>query len=171
MKIIWKDFSSKTLKCTTGSKKAILIITLKLCHPFLIFLLECPSTDLQLPLSKIYTFWSCLGGIWASHMVLVEKNPLANIGDVREVSSIPGSGRSPRGGHGNSLQCSCLENPMDKGARWATAKGRKDWSNLACTHAGGIWAEAWGFKKWSLKKFLLSCKLENRSYVFQGIQV
>ena len=36
--------------------------------------------------------------------------------DVRDVGLIPGSGRSPRGGHGNPLQYSCLENPMDRGA-------------------------------------------------------
>ena len=40
----------------------------------------------------------------------------ANAGDVRDMGSIPGSGRSPGGGHGNPLQCSCLENPMDRGA-------------------------------------------------------
>ena len=44
------------------------------------------------------------------------KNPPANAGDVRDVGSIPGSGRSPGGGHGNPLQYSCLENPMDRGA-------------------------------------------------------
>ena len=49
-------------------------------------------------------------------MALVVKNPLANAGDIREVSSIPGLGRSPGEGHGNPLQYSCLENPMDKGA-------------------------------------------------------
>ena len=38
-----------------------------------------------------------------------------------EAGSIPGSGRSSGGGHGNPLQCSCLENPMDRGAWWATA--------------------------------------------------
>ena len=48
------------------------------------------------------------------------KNPPANAGDV---GSIPGSGRSPGGGHGNPLQDSCLENPMDRGAWWATAHG------------------------------------------------
>ena len=37
--------------------------------------------------------------------------------------SIPGSGRSPGGGHGNPLQYSCLENPMDRGAWWATGHG------------------------------------------------
>ena len=36
--------------------------------------------------------------------------------DVRDEGSIPGSGRSPGGGHGNPLQCSCLENPLDRGA-------------------------------------------------------
>ena len=38
------------------------------------------------------------------------KNPLANTGDVRDTGLIPGWGRSPGGGHGNALQCSCLEN-------------------------------------------------------------
>ena len=44
-------------------------------------------------------------------MVLVVKNPPANVGDLRDTGSIPGSGRSPGGGHGNPLQYSCLENP------------------------------------------------------------
>ena len=43
-----------------------------------------------------------------------------NAGDVRDVGSIPGLGRSPGGGHGNLLQYSCLENPMDRGAGWFT---------------------------------------------------
>ena len=50
----------------------------------------------------------------ASQVELVVKNPLAKAGDVRDVSSIPGSRRSPLGGHGNPLQYSCLENPMDR---------------------------------------------------------
>ena len=40
------------------------------------------------------------------------KNPPANAGDIRDVSSIPGSGRFPGGGHGNLLRYSCLENPV-----------------------------------------------------------
>ena len=56
-------------------------------------------------------------------MMLVVKNPPANPGDVRDVGSIPGSGRSPEGGHGNSLQYSCLENPMNRGAWHATTHG------------------------------------------------
>ena len=44
------------------------------------------------------------------------KNPLANAGDIRDVGSIPGSGRSPGGGHGTPLQYSYLESPMERGA-------------------------------------------------------
>ena len=47
-------------------------------------------------------------------MALVVKNSLANAGDLREVGSIPGLGRSPGGGHGNPLQYPCLENAMDR---------------------------------------------------------
>ena len=53
-------------------------------------------------------------------MVLVVKNQPSNAGDIRDMGSIPGMGRSPGGGHGNPLQCSCLENPMDRGSWWAT---------------------------------------------------
>ena len=53
---------------------------------------------------------------WASQVVLVVKNLPANAGDVRDSSSIPGSGRSPGGENGNSLQYFCLENPRDRGA-------------------------------------------------------
>ena len=48
--------------------------------------------------------------------MLVVKNPPANVGDIRDAGSIPGSGRSPGGGLGNLLQYSYLENPMDRGA-------------------------------------------------------
>ena len=44
-------------------------------------------------------------------MALVVRNMSASVGDVRDVGSIPGLGRSPGGGHGNLLQYSCLENP------------------------------------------------------------
>ena len=62
-------------------------------------------------------------------MELVVKNPSANTGDLRDWSSskelglIPGLGRSPGGRDSNPLQCSCLENPMDKGA-WKAAVHR-----------------------------------------------
>ena len=53
----------------------------------------------------------------------VVKNPPANVGDIRAVGSIPGSGRSPGEDHGNPLQYSCLENSMDRGAWWPTVHG------------------------------------------------
>ena len=48
------------------------------------------------------------------------KNLPTNAGDLRDVGSIPGSGRCPGEGNGNPLQCSCLGNPKDKGDWWAT---------------------------------------------------
>ena len=50
---------------------------------------------------------------------MVNNSP-ANAGDIRGVGSVPGLGRSPGGGHGRPLQYSRLENPMDRGAWWAT---------------------------------------------------
>ena len=60
--------------------------------------------------------------MYASHMVLVVKNPPANAGDVRDTGLILGSGRSLGGGHGNPLQYSCLENSMDRGGLQATVQ-------------------------------------------------
>ena len=51
------------------------------------------------------------------------KNPPANAGDIRDMGSIPGSGRSPGEGNGNPLQYSCLENPTDRGAWRASTHG------------------------------------------------
>ena len=61
------------------------------------------------------------------------KNPLAR--NIRDTGSTPGLGESPGGGHGNPLQYSCLENPMDRGA-WQAAvnrvtKNQNDWSDVA----------------------------------------
>ena len=58
-----------------------------------------------------------------SQGALVVKNPPANSGYIRDVGSIPESGRSPGGRHGNPLQYSCLENPMKRGAWQATVHG------------------------------------------------
>ena len=55
-----------------------------------------------------------------SLLALVVKNLSANVGDVKDVGSMPELGRSPGEGNGNPLQYSCLENPMDRGAWWAT---------------------------------------------------
>ena len=57
------------------------------------------------------------------------KESACNVGDL---GSIPGSGRSPGGGHGSPLQCYCLENPMDRGAWGATVPGvTKSWTQLS----------------------------------------
>ena len=50
----------------------------------------------------------------------MEKIPPVNEGDIRDTCWIPWSGRSPGGAHGNSLQYSCLENPMDRGVWWVS---------------------------------------------------
>ena len=67
-------------------------------------------------------YWNIVD-LWASQVVLMVKNPPANARDIKDVGLIPGSGRSPGGEHGNPLQYSCLENPMDRGARWAIVHG------------------------------------------------
>ena len=54
---------------------------------------------------------------------IVVKNPPASEGDIRDVDSIPGSGKSPGGGHGNPLQYSHQENPIDRGGWQATVHG------------------------------------------------
>ena len=66
------------------------------------------------------------------------KEPAYNAGDLRDTSLIPWSGRSPGGGHGNPLQHSCLENPMDRGAQQAVvrrvAQTRTQLKQLTCIH-------------------------------------
>ena len=56
-------------------------------------------------------------------MALAEKRPPANVVDVRDMGLIPGLGISPGEEYGDPLQYSCPENPMDKGAWWATVLG------------------------------------------------
>ena len=80
---------------------------------------------------------------WAFQVVLVVKNPPVSAGNIRNVGLIPGSGSSPRGGHGNWFQYSCLGNPMDRGTWWATVMELQrvghDWSDLHTqthTHRG-----------------------------------
>ena len=64
------------------------------------------------------------------------KNQPASAGDARDAGLIPGLGKSPGAGHGNPLQYSCLENPMDRGAWKATVhRVTKSWtSDLARMH-------------------------------------
>ena len=67
----------------------------------------------------------------ASQVVLVGKNPPANVEAARDLGSISGSGRSPGGGHGNLLHYSCLGNSMDRGAWWAKVDGANGESDAA----------------------------------------
>ena len=70
--------------------------------------------------------------------VALVKNSPANAGDMRDTSLIPGMERSPGGGHGNPLQYSCLENPMDREAQCPThQRASKTWAQLKqlSTHA------------------------------------
>ena len=78
--------------------------------------------------------WGELPMLWDSQVALVVKNFPANVRDIRYSCSIPGLGRSPGGGHGDSLQYSCLKNPMDRGT-WQTtvhrvAKSQTRWKQL-----------------------------------------
>ena len=76
-----------------------------------------PPGDLSEQRIKLTSLSSPALAGWFFPSCLAVNNQLAN---PRDVGSVPGSGRSPGGGHGNPLQYSCLENPMDKGAWWAT---------------------------------------------------
>ena len=83
-------------------------------------------------------------------VALVIKNPTTNAEDIRNTGLIPGSGKAPGGGHGNPLQYSCLENPMDREAWWATVQMiTKNWTQLKWWHA---------HTHTSLKILINSCK-------------
>ena len=83
----------------------------------------------------IYTFKKSFVYIhihtWASQVALVVQFPPATEGDIRDAGSIPGSGRSPGGGHGNPFQYSCLENLMGRGV-WQNIAHRvtKSWLSM-----------------------------------------
>ena len=88
---------------------------------------------------RVLGFPSLPKRVWTSQVVLVVRNLSINAGDLRDMGLIPGSGRSPGGGHGNPLQYSCLQNPMDRGAWWTTVHGvtkSQTWLKWLSTHAG-----------------------------------
>ena len=73
------------------------------------------------PRSQCQTYYRCIYAFTGASQVALEvKNPAASAGDIGESDLIPGSRMSSGEGNGNSLQYSCLENPMDRGAWWAT---------------------------------------------------
>ena len=90
----------------------------------------------SLPTSSYVKILTPCVTVRASPVAPVVKNLPANARDARDEGLILGSGRPPGGGHGNPLQYSCLKNPVDRDAWWATIYGVKelDWRDLACTH-------------------------------------
>ena len=81
----------------------------------------------------------------ASRVALVVKNLPANAGDIRDMSSIPGLGRIPGGGHGNPLQCSCWRIPVDRGTWCAIVHGvAKSQTRLSdAAHTGACLGLPW----------------------------
>ena len=75
-----------------------------------------------------FTPLSCT--VWASLVARVVKSLPAKAGDIRDTGSITGVGRSPGGGHGNLLQCSCLKNPRDRGVWRAKVHVTQSWTQL-----------------------------------------
>ena len=105
------------------------------CHPKAL-----STANTQQLLNKFNYILSVLGGFPGG---LVVKNPAANAGDTWDSSLIPGSGRSAGGGNGNPCQYSCLENPMDRGAWWATVHGvGKSWTRVSTEHVPLCWGQA-----------------------------
>ena len=105
---------------------------------------EEPGELLSMGSHRVRHDWSdsAAAAVWwgsASQEALVVKNLPANAEDVRDVGSIPGSGRSPGGGHGNPLQYSCWKIPWTEEPGGLQSIGshrvRHDWRDLAHTHS------------------------------------
>ena len=111
----FSTYSVLTLICSqTWSHKRVAVLTLTHSPS----LQEYPKCHLIFPLS--------------SQVATVVKNPPADARDTSDEGSIPGLGRSPAVGNSNPLPHSCLENSMDRGARWATVQGvAKCWTRLS----------------------------------------
>ena len=101
-------------------------------------------------------------------MVLVVKNLPASAGEIRDAGSTPRLGRSPGGGHGNPLQYSCLENPMDKGAWRAVVHGVTRSQTRLSKHRGseasfydgrtGTWVYLDEQRQFLTKEFTFGCQ-------------
>ena len=94
--------------------------------------------------------------LWVSQVALVVKHWPVSAGDLRDAGLIPGSGRSPGGGHGNPLQYSYLENPMDRGAWRATVQG----ATVSVT-TKGTWRACTGCPPRENMRFFISPKTED----------
>ena len=76
---------------------------------------------------------------WASQAVLVVRDPPASAAEVRDMGPVPAWGRSLGGGHRNPLQHSCLGNPTDRGAWWATVRGVTELGTAECLSTNRLW--------------------------------
>ena len=108
---------------TTAAGKGICPKT----HPFLgvyVTLRQCIWSSLYISYLRVQVRNNPIQcSIRASQVALLVENLPANTEDLRDMGSIPGLGRSLGEGNGNALWDSCLENPMDRGAWWATVHG------------------------------------------------
>ena len=114
---VGKDVASRTF---TNGRVYINRATLKTAwHCLLIFTLRLSNYTH----THTHIYMCIYISIWVSQVALVVKNPPANAGDAKDMDSSPGLVRSPREGYVNPLKYSCLENPTDRGAWWATVHG------------------------------------------------
>ena len=133
----WKQVSVLCLECVVqmvhlGLFRVLDLLQGKWLHHQRLFLLSLfPKQPDSIVSVNALHMNSLLPVYWTYQMALVVKNLPANAGDIRDSSSIPGLGRSPGGGHGKSLQCSCPENPRHRGAWWAAVQRvAKSWAWL-----------------------------------------
>ena len=82
-----------------------------------------------------FFLWLSSIPFWVSKVAIAVKHLPANAGDIRDTSSVPGLVRSSGGEHGHPFQYSCLENPMNWGARWATVRSISKRLKQFSTHA------------------------------------
>ena len=86
------------------------------------------KVTVRFPAPHLSIYWPVMQQ-HASQVAQVIKNPPANAGHIRDAGLIPGSGRFSGGEHSNPLRYSYLENPMDRGAWWASIHGvAKSWA-------------------------------------------
>ena len=110
------DFSAETLQLTRGWQDIFKVIKEKTLQPRLLY----PARISFRFDGEFKSFTDKQRGFTGGSVV---KNLPVKAGNRRVMGSIPGSGRSHGGGNGNPLQYSCLENPISRGARWATVRG------------------------------------------------